>query len=302
MAQNNKINTHDSINTPQVSPSDVTGTTVGTKRGLDVYDLATASILANQIDAGNSTTTPLGAGATFTGTAVDVSGFAAVSIQIYSDQDSATDGMQFQFSIDGTNWDDINEFSLITAESNARRFQFPVTAQYFRFVYTNGGTAQGAFRVQTILHRTNILTSIHRIDGELVNDRSVTVVKSVISGETSAGGGGFVNVKVDPAGKLETNAETTQSPVTRASYNVSIAVADTEQSLVLPTDITGYMIKTRGAGVLKLSHVSGESGTNYTLIPGRANFTDDHRYQNLTIYFQSPTAGEVVEVVAWELI
>jgi hypothetical protein len=121
--------------------------------------------------------------------------------------------MQFQFSTDNTNWDDTNDFNLDTSVSSTRRFQFPVTAQYFRVVYTNGAVAQTAFRMQTILHSTDVLTSIHRIDTGLDNDRPVTVTKSVIAGETTAGGGSFVNVKVTPSGALaiDTNGTTVQT-------------------------------------------------------------------------------------------
>jgi hypothetical protein len=156
--------------------------------------------LSNLIDANNSTVALLGIGATFTGVGTDVSGYDAVTIQLFADQDSAADGMQFQFSTDNVNWDDSSDFNMSAGVT--RRFQFPVTAQYFRLVYTNGGVAQGVFRAQTILHRDNVLTSIHRIDGSLNNDRSVTVVKSVLAGESTAGGGGFVNVRVTPSGAL----------------------------------------------------------------------------------------------------
>lgn len=87
---------------------------------------------------------------------------------------------------------------------------------------------------------------------------------------------------------------------TKRIFNVPIPNADTEISLVLPTSIVGYMIRTRGNSSLKLSHVNGESGTNYLTIPARATHNDSHSYSNLTIYFQSPQAGDIVEVVAWE--
>ncbi len=154
------------------------------------------------LDSGNSTTTPLSGGATFTGTGKDLIGFSSVAITVYASHDSAADGMQFQFSMDNTNWDDVYSFNIDFSESPTRRFQFPVCAQYFRFVYTNGGSAQSAFRVQTILHRSNILTSIHDVDGTVVGDRSCQLVKAVVAGETTAGGGAFVNVKVNASGAL----------------------------------------------------------------------------------------------------
>jgi hypothetical protein len=150
----------------------------------------------------NSTTAQLGIDAVYTGTGEDVLGYAQVTISIYSDVDSAASGMQFQWSQDNSNWDDSYDFTLDFSSSPARRFQFPVCARYFRVKYTNGGTGTAQFRVQTILHRGNVLTSIHRIGGTLTGDRSCQVVKASIVGETTGGGGGYVNVKVEPSGAL----------------------------------------------------------------------------------------------------
>lgn len=192
----------------------------------------------NIIDPNNSTSTPLGAGGIFTGVGTDVSSFNSVTIQLFSDVDSATDGMCFQFSIDGVNWDDSNDYNLDVSVSSVRRFQFPVTAQYFRVKYENGGVAQTQFRIQTILHNSDVLTSIHRIDTGLSNDRSVTVTKSVIAGETSAGGGAFVNVKVNPSGSLEVNSNQDTHDNLNANANLQVGDVDVSNSNPVPVDIS----------------------------------------------------------------
>ena len=135
--------------------------------------------IQNKISTDNSTTSTLAGDAVFTGTGEDISNFANVTIQLDSSHDSATDGMTFQFSIDNTNWDDVYTFTY-TASEGARRFQFPGTAQYFRLVYTNGSTQQDHFRVQTILHVSDILTSIHRLKDDVSTDRSLQIVKSAL--------------------------------------------------------------------------------------------------------------------------
>jgi len=177
---------------------------------VDVTNLgAMETLLSSVIDTNNTTTTPLGGGATYTGTATDVIGYAAVAVTVATDVDSAASGMQFQFCPDssfGATNTDSHDFNLDASDSEQRRFQFPVTAQYFRVKYTNGGGAQNNFDVQTILHRQNILTSIHRLGNDTTLDRSAELVKALILGETSAGGGGTVNVKVSPSGALEVNA------------------------------------------------------------------------------------------------
>jgi hypothetical protein len=93
-----------------------------------------------------------------------------------------------------------------------------------------------------------------------------------------------------------------EQSVTTEIFNVTIALANTEQSLLLSSGtIVGYLIRSRDADELKLSHVATESGTKYVTIPKRATFTDDHTYTNLTLYFQSPVAGGVVEVIAFKV-
>jgi hypothetical protein len=99
------------------------------------------------------------------------------------------------------------------AASDTRRFQFPVTARYFRVVYTNGGTIQGAFRVQTILHANNVLTSIHRLVSNTDPDRSAQLVKSAIIAQ-AAGSGDFVAVNATAGGNLKVGVEEFASELT----------------------------------------------------------------------------------------
>jgi len=199
------------------------------------------------VDSGNSTTTPLGGGATFTGTGFDCTGYSNVTITLYADVDSGTDGMQFQFSTDNTNWDDVYSFNMDVSDSDTRRFQFPVTARYFRVVYTNGAGAQSAFRVQTMVHRSNILTSIHRVDGTVTGDRSVQLMKSTIIGETTAGGGGFVNVKVNPSGALTVEATSDDADNLLVNANLQVGDADVDNANPVPISDAGGSITVDGA-------------------------------------------------------
>lgn len=167
----------------------------------------------SKVDSGNSSTSTLVGDAVFTGTGIDVLHYQAVTIQLDASHNSATDGFEFQASIDNSNWDDTIKFTY-TASEGARRFQFPTNSQYIRIVYTNGSTGQTHFRMQTILHHTTPLTSIHRISDTLTVDRSATLVRAVIVGQTSAGGGGMVNVKVNPSGTLTMEEENSEAILT----------------------------------------------------------------------------------------
>ena len=104
----------------------------------------------------NSTSTVLVGSASFTARPDDVSAFSTISVLIFSDVASATLGLSMQFSTDGTNWDRTINYTVNA--SNAQRYAFPVEAQFFRIVYTNGSSPQTEFRLQTIFHPGKILT------------------------------------------------------------------------------------------------------------------------------------------------
>jgi hypothetical protein len=109
--------------------------------------------LLNPISAnetGNSTVVPLGNGGVFTGVAEDVSQYAAVSVQVRTDQASAGNGLVVSFSPDGTNWD--TPYVVTVSANQEKTIVRPVVNKYFRVTYTNGATPQGFMRLQTIFH------------------------------------------------------------------------------------------------------------------------------------------------------
>lgn len=104
------------------------------------------------VSTANSTSTPLGAGAVFTGTAVDVTRYASANVSIFTSHASATDGLSIQQSSDGTNWDVTDTYTVpATTAGNAKTYSVQVAAMFLRVVYTNGGTLQTTFRMQTII-------------------------------------------------------------------------------------------------------------------------------------------------------
>lgn len=136
----------------------------------------------------NSTSTPLAANATFTGTLEEVSDYASISVQIFTDQASATSGFKPQYSSDGTNWDDGDSYSIaITPAGNGKFFSFPPQAKYFRMIYTNGATLQTAFRMQTVFRRASIKPSSHRIGDTMDDENDAELVKAIVSARTVAG-------------------------------------------------------------------------------------------------------------------
>jgi hypothetical protein len=153
--------------------TDIAGTLIGFARGqikmwLNYLARIPAALVGGRFDTNigaipgtvstaNSSAVALGGGAVFTGTSEDVSSYGAILVAVFSDQASATGGLSFQFSSDGTNWDHTRAVTI--AASAGMLFSLSPNAKFFRIVYTNGATPQGSFRLQTIYHATEVTRS-----------------------------------------------------------------------------------------------------------------------------------------------
>lgn len=96
----------------------------------------------------NSTTANLAGGAVFTGTSEDVSGYSNIAVSVFASHASATDGLSVQQSIDGTNWDLLDVYTI--PATTGKTFNFGVAAKFYRLVYTNGATLTTSLRIQTL--------------------------------------------------------------------------------------------------------------------------------------------------------
>lgn len=155
------------------------------------------------VDTNNSTTANLGNGGAFTGTATDVLAYSAVCVNLYSDQDGSADGMQFQFCSNNSFGADTDSIDFNMTGGETRRFQFPVTAQYFRLVYTNGTTPTTDLDIQTILHPVSpAYTSIHKVEDNVSVDRSAELVKAALIAQVN-GSGDFIPIQANAGGVLK---------------------------------------------------------------------------------------------------
>ncbi len=237
--------------TGNTSLSTIAGTVIGTEQQTDIVTVGSV------VDTKNSTTTPLAGAATYTGEATELVGYSAVCITIFADVDSAVDGVKFQFSTDNSNWDDEYLFDIDVSESDTRRFQFPVTARYFRLQYVNGAGAQSAFRVQTILHTANQLTSIHRLSDDMSSNRSATVVKAALFAQ-KAGTGDLTLIDATTAGNLKVSIEELSNGLDIGAGN---AGAETQRVSISTDDVNLSAIKTAVEGTLTVgTHAVTQSG------------------------------------------
>lgn len=142
-------------------------------------------VLMGKVDTGNSSATPLLSGAVFTGTAFDTLDFGFIFVTIFSDQDSATDGLSFQQSSDGINWDNTDDFNYLG--NIGKTYSLQPGARWFRVVYTNGGTNQAVFRISTLFKKTSSLASSHRISDNLSVEDDATLGIAIIKGQKPNG-------------------------------------------------------------------------------------------------------------------
>ena len=83
-------------------------------------------------------------------------------------------------------------------------------------------------------------------------------------------------------------------------YNLTLTNADTEYAQVLPAKTIKYALQCRTANDVKLSFVSGESGSKFITIHSGKSFSQVLVQDSLpTLYLQSGTAGVVVEIIVW---
>lgn len=119
------------------------------------------------VSTNNSSTATLGSGGVFTGTSDNVTDFSSILINVFSDVASAALGLSVQQSSNGTNWDLVDTYTVPAGVG--KTYSVAPTARFFRIVYTNGGTIQTAFRLQTIFHYTATKPSTHSLAETISN-------------------------------------------------------------------------------------------------------------------------------------
>jgi hypothetical protein len=142
-------------------------------------------VLEGVVSSGNSTTETLGNGGIFTGESEEVTNYGIIFVTVYSDKASATDGLCLEQSADGTNWDNVDTYTLPAV--TGKTYSIQPAARYFRIVYTNGTAVQTEFRLQTIYKKTNALASSHRVQDDITNDDDAELVKAVLAADSGDG-------------------------------------------------------------------------------------------------------------------
>jgi hypothetical protein len=171
------------------------------------------------VDVANSSTAPLLANGVFTGPSTNVLSYAQVAVSIISDQESATDGLQIQFSSDGVNWDHLHS-ATYTPHPSAALLQAQPHSKFYRIVYTNGGVNQTFFRLQSILHPFAGNGSIIESDAIVKPSDDALVVKSILTGKNILTGN-YVDVRATPEGGLLINQDIAIDSTNSSTVNLA---------------------------------------------------------------------------------
>lgn len=183
--------------------------------------LPTSDTIANAgdvIDTANSSTTPLGISGVFTGAWVNTLGYAQISVLAFADVISAANGLQIEFSSDGTHVDHTHTYQVYP--SVGETIQVQTHSVFYRVVYTNGAVAQTAFRLQSILRPMSALGTVLEVDDVPTQFDDALLTKSIIVGQNTQSSA-YVNVKVTPDGGLSVNQNTAVDTLNSSTTNLA---------------------------------------------------------------------------------
>lgn len=206
---------------------------------------------SNIVDSGNSTDSTLTANSVFTGAWKDVLEFAHVTVQVIASHISAVNGLEIQWSSNGTDIDDYERFTV--PANTGKAFTFGPQARYMRVKYTNGGTNQTSFRLQTILKQFVQKASSHKISDEISTQDDAELTKSIMAGES--GSGNFKNLRTDSAGRLLVSSDIA-TPVD------TTAIVQSAQSSINTATDTVYTITNGKVLTIQLFEGGAEANSN----------------------------------------
>jgi hypothetical protein len=140
------------------------------------------------------------------------------------------------------------------------------------------------------------------LDVNVLNTLDVAVTHTTDSIRLGDGTSFITSTTIGPDVGLDVNVINNSSSVSTPNIqNISISLANTEQSFSFPSTTKKFEIKLRGSGRLQISYTSGASGTNFITLPIGTSYSvnDLNLSGNLDIYFQSSKASETLEIEYW---
>lgn len=174
-----------------------------------------------------STTTVLAGGATYSSGLLALSPkYSQVQTQVLA---SKAGTINIYWYSDAAGTDLVRTITLPYGASDGfQMFAAPAFTPYVKYEYVNdSGAAQTDFYFETKFLRRPLSPQILRVDGTIVGGMVSTLNRSVIAGETSAGGGSYVNLKVNPSGTLSADVTGTVTANAGTDLNTSALALET---------------------------------------------------------------------------
>lgn len=216
----------------------------------------TSVIVRGKISTANATTTPLAGNATFTGGWELARDYTTLTLAVFSDKASATNGLEVQWSSDAVNVDVVDAYS-ITANVGAS-WTTVAKGIYYRVVYTNGATTQTAFRLSAILRQSGAPGYTDTGSGGLT-DAELRATPVPVSGTVTATPTGTQAV----SGTVTANAGTGPWPIT--DNGGSVTVDGTFWQATQP--ISGTVTANAGTGTMAVSGPVTDAQLRATPVP-----------------------------------
>lgn len=174
------------------------------------------------------TTTNLGSGAVYSSGLLQLSpGYSQVFTNILSDR---TGTLSILWYSDAGGTDLVRTLTIAyTAGDGFLTFGAPAFTRSVKYEFTNsvGGSTTDFYFTTKFLPKA-VSPQVITLSAPVASGMTANLTRSVLVGLSSAGGGTFVNVKVNPSGTLEVNA----TPVASATATQS-AVADSATSVTI---------------------------------------------------------------------
>lgn len=175
---------------------------------------------------GFQTTATLANGATYDSGVLSLSPeYSQVQTTVLSDQDGS---IVIYWYTDAGGTDLVRTLAVpYTASTGFQFFAAPAFTPYVKYTFlNNSGSDQTDFHFDTKFMRRAMHPQILRVDGTVVSGMVATLNRSVISGETTGGGGAFVNVKVNPSGTLQVSSDSNVTEFAGTAVSVGTGAAD----------------------------------------------------------------------------
>ena len=211
-------------------------------------------VTTGEVLSGNSSTTPLNAGTTFTGVGVDVLAYASVEVAVKTDQNGT---YYLEFSPDNTNWDSSLSYGYDTAGINAPH-RLTVTRRYFRVRFTNTSASnQTIFRLQALAGNQTHLTSA--LNSTVSQFADASVVRSVDS-ELDIVAGKYAGFSI--ISKFGRNSDIDTASVPEDMWNGGGTY--TGFPLTAPEEFEVFSSSASDTGVLTFTYLATSTSTSYS--------------------------------------